>query len=275
MDVCTLAPDSPRANQGDGVDGIDNSFGQNIVPLLAAVSPNPSSSVNAAFAAGTSTLMIDVVGLDESDPTQSATGLSAQWFTGALFDQAPDASSAVPTFTTADDWPLDPASVASGVESGGALAQPVVGKTVFTSSYVVDGTFVSGTTSEVTLVLPFGGALLAVKIQHPVITFVSGGTHAGSGIVSGVVLTNDLIGAMQSIAGNIATSFCGTADGGTSPAFDQIVVAIQQSQDIMHDGTNSAGVPCDAISIGVGFDADEIALPQAWGATLSPANPCQ
>ena len=42
----------------------------------------------------------------------------------------------------------------------------------------------------------------------------------------------------------------------------------------MHDGTNTAGTACDAISIGLGFDADEIGAPQAAGTPATTIDPC-
>jgi hypothetical protein len=36
---------------------------------------------------------------------------------------------------------------------------------------------------------------------------------------------------------------------------------MRSASDILHDGTNVAGQPCDGISIGLAFDADGIAQP--------------
>lgn len=41
-------------------------------------------------------------------------------------------------------------------------------------------------------------------------------------------------------------------------AFDSIAQQISQAQDIQLDGTNAAGTPCTAISIGLGFDGVQI-----------------
>jgi hypothetical protein len=262
-DVCALAANASTRNQVDGPNGIDNSFGENIVPLLAAVVGNPSATEDTALANGQFTLMFDVKGLDESNLTQTATGLSGQIFGGLAFNQGPNGSSALPTFTAGDEWPLDPTFLPNGVTA------PVTSNELFASPYIANGTFVGPVGSGVTVSLLFQGAPFVLKIQHPVVTFVNGGTHQSSGIISGVILTQDLVSAFQSIAGNISTAFCGS-----SAAFQQVVSAIEQSADIMHDGTNAVGAPCDAISIGLGFDADEIGAPQVAGTPATAINPC-
>ena len=61
-DVCKLATDTSLKSQSDGPGGIDNSFGENLVPLLAAVMANPSMVEDTALAAGQFTLMLDVTG---------------------------------------------------------------------------------------------------------------------------------------------------------------------------------------------------------------------
>jgi hypothetical protein len=61
-DVCTLPQGSPRDTQVDGTAGIDNSFGENICPLLASFGADPCSSQGSAIvvtdATGTGTLAI-------------------------------------------------------------------------------------------------------------------------------------------------------------------------------------------------------------------------
>jgi hypothetical protein len=270
--VCGQAADAPKANQGDGNGGIDNSFGQNIVPLIAAVEPNPSSVLTTAIQGGSFTLMLDITGIDTTSTTQTATGLKGAMFGGSHFNQTPNSDAGVPTFTTADDWPLT-ASFLPTTDVPGMLTPPITSNVNFTNPYVANGTFVSGSGTNVTLALTLSGIPLSLPINDAVITFVNNGStqpNAKSGIISGVILVSDLINALTPVAGQIATSFCPQADGGVSAAFEQIIVAIQQSADIMHDGTNVAGTPCDAISVGLGFDADEIGAPQYEG-TAGPA----
>jgi hypothetical protein len=258
-DVCTLATNAPRANQADGPGGIDNAFGTAVVPLLDVVVANPSALQDTALAAGEFTLMLDVTGLDESQPTQNATGLSGQIFGGAPFNQAPNSSASAPTFTTADNWPLDPSFLANDASS------ELTSSDVFAAPYVADGTFVGSVGHEVTLTLLLNGGVLPLRIQHATVTFVSQGTHAGSGILAGVILTRDLVSATQAYAAERCASAFVTQD---------FVSLVEQAADILHDGTNRAGVPCDAISVGIGFDADEIGAPTVVGEPATYPAPC-
>ena len=159
--MCALATNASTKNQVNGPNGIDNSFGENIVPLLAAVVGNPSATEDTALAAGDFTLMFDVKGLDEANLAQTATGLSGQIFGGLAFNQGPNGSSAVPTFTTGDDWPLDPTFLPNGVTA------PLTSNVLFASPYVANGTFVGPVGSGVTVSLLFQGAPFALKSSTP------------------------------------------------------------------------------------------------------------
>ncbi len=267
-DVCTQAQDANKKNMADGNNGIDNSFGENLVPVLAAIATNPSATETAAIMNGTYTLMIDLKGLDEANLSQTATGLHGQVFGAVPFNQGPNAQGALPTFTTSDNWPLDPAFVTTGIADGGALANPVVSTEVFSSAYIANGTFV-GFADEVSIAVAVGGAAMVLPVRHAVITFTNGGTHATSGVLAGVILTTDLVNAFAGSAGNINASFCPG-----SATFQTLVTTIEQAADIMHDGSNVAGTPCDAVSIGIGFTADEVGLPQVAGVPATTLNPC-
>ena len=218
--------------------------------------------------------MLNIVGLDTAAPsTQSATGLSGQLFGGVHFNQGANGDAGVPTFTTADNWPLDTGFLPTSeipADGGTTLTPPVTSNIVFGSPYINNGTFVSGAPTEVKLGLTLQGVPLTIDIKNAQITFVHDtATNANTGIISGVIVTTDLITSLQGVAGNISTSFCND-----SPAFQQIVTAIQQAADIMHDGTNVAGTACDAISIGLGFDADEIGQPAVTGTQTVGTSPC-
>jgi hypothetical protein len=273
--VCGLYQNANPKNQIDGPGGIDNSFGENIVvSLLSAALANPSATVNASLAQGSYTLMLDVTGLL---PTagQTATGLSGMLFDGAPFNQSPNASTAVPTWTTADDWPLAASSVASAT-NGAALVPPVASTEPLVGSYVVSGVFVSGKPTDVTLSIPLAGTELVLPIQHAVITFdypcaTSSGTattHVSGGIISGVIDAQALVTNFQIVAGTVSSSLCQTS------VYQQVANAILQSADILDDGSNVSGTPCNGISVGIGFDADEIAPPEVVGATTQLVSPC-
>jgi hypothetical protein len=269
-DVCTLAPNANKKNQTDGPGGIDNSFGENIIPLLAAVASNPSATINTSITEGHFTVMMDVTGLGSAT---TLTGLTGAIYGGTLFAQGPNAATAVPTFTTADNWPLDKTSITSAFASGAVqtLTQPVVAKNNFTGAYIVNGEFVSGAPTNVTLSLTIQGVPLTIPIQHAFITFKNPGTSAtnvSGGIIAGVIDAATLVTNIQGVAGNISTSFC------TGSTFAQVAKSIMQAADIQDDGTNVAGTACAGISVGIGFDGDEIGQPQVAGDPPVGTNPC-
>jgi hypothetical protein len=254
-------------NQTDGPGGIDNSFGENIVPLLAAVAANPSATADTAIAQGNYTLMFDTTGL-ATTAGQTATGIAGIVFPGVPFAQGPNAPGSLPTWTKADNWPIDPAYVTSSY-SGTTLIPPVIGRETFVGAYVVNGEFVSGNPTSLTLTLPLAGAILVLPLLHATVTFVNAGSATVSGgIISGVVDAAVLVNNIQAIVGNISPSFC------SGSTFAQVAKAIRQAADIMTDGTNMAGTPCNAISVGIGFDADEIGQPQVVGTPAKTTNPC-
>lgn len=58
-DVCTLAVGAPKSSQTDGTGGIDNSWGENIVPIFQAIS---GAGLSAAASMGSSYLVVDGTG---------------------------------------------------------------------------------------------------------------------------------------------------------------------------------------------------------------------
>ena len=94
-----------------------------------------------------------------------------------------------------------------------------------------------------------------------------------NGTIAGVIETGQLISALQQVAGAISTSLC------SGSAFQSIAMQIEQTSDIVLNGStvsNPPGVTCNAISIGLGFNATEIAAPSTIAAPApAPTNPCQ
>ncbi len=255
-DVCTLAQGAAKSAQADGTNGIDNSFGENILPILLPFAATPSKTISGDIDKGAFTIMFDVVGLS-SDPAQTATGLTGQLFAGAKFN-------GMPTWSPADDWPVRPELLKDMMTIAG-------GSTIkFGSAYVVNGTWVNGTPADVTLSLSIQGHSLNITVHQAIVTFDhTAPDKATNGTVAGVIQTEELITSLKAVAGNITKSLC------MGTAFDSIAQQIRQASDIMHDGTNSAGQACDGISIGIGFNADHIGDPKTVApATVASCDPC-
>ncbi len=264
-DVCGLASGASKSTQTDGNGGIDNSFGENILPIiLTTAGQDAAKKINDSITQGHFTIMIDVTGLDDANPKQTATGLTGFLNAGGSFDQTPGGMKQ-PTFTTADDWAVRPELLTSPTDAKSS-------KIKFPSAYVVDGTFVNGSPGNLTLNLAIGGVALDLTITNAVITFDHTAAGKGAnGTIAGVINTEDLIARLKTVAGRISTSLC------QGSAFESIAQQIRQASDIKADGTNASGSTCDGISIGLGFDASEIGLPKTVGSlatkTDDPCNP--
>jgi hypothetical protein len=219
----------------DGNNGIDNSFGKTILPLIEDYTSNPSATLsNRIKQSGSFTVLATIKGLS-NDPNQSATGLSGDIRAGADLGQTP-------TFTTSESWPYD--------------ETPIV---PFSGAYINNGTFVYGNgniTVPITVVI--GGQSLSININHAVITFNhTSDDQLTNGTIAGVVNTEDLVAAIQKAAGNISDVLC------SSLTLQPILQKIRSASDILSDDTNAPGVACAAISIGVGFIAKRVGAPGA------------
>jgi hypothetical protein len=277
-DVCTLVPGSSRQVQVDGNGGIDNSWGANIVPILETLDSTFSQTNNDALQAGAPTQLFYVVGFDDSAGNMtSAAGLTGVALTGAQYSAN---GGMVPTWDLSTHWPIAPNSLScypsGGTDSCTASTDPVAAANVkFPAAFQTSGTFVNGTPADLTLSLPLSGQALVVNLHNAVVTFypeVPGSVTNGT--IAGVLDTQELIAAIQQVAGSISTSLC------AGSAFASIAAQIQETSDVVINGstvTNPAGVMCNAISIGLGFDASEIALPTSADIAppqQPPVNPC-
>lgn len=270
-DVCSLIPGAARQVQVDGNGGIDNSWGSQIMPILGTIDSTFSQTLDQSLQAGAWTQMIDVTGFDDSaGNTTSADGLDALVLVGAAYPGG------APPWNTSTIWPVAPelmsgCTLTTGCPSG---TNPIDDAQIkLTLAYQSGGTFVSGSPMPLTFPLALFGQPLLLNVASTVITFQpqAPGSVTG-GVIAGVVATDDLIDAFQQAAGGITLSLC------SGSAFESVATQFQQSSDIRLDGTtvsNAAGSMCNAISIGLGFDATEIAAPSVIaGPSPAPADPC-
>jgi hypothetical protein len=236
-DVCTLVAGASKQVQVDGTGGIDNSWGANIMPIFETLDSTFSTQLNQYVAAGTFTSMVDVVGLT-SDPMQ--TGAAPGWgFVGASFP-------GTPTWTPADNWPVFPNWVNDGgLPSGSTIAFP--------GGAIASGAWQSGTPTDFPILLVFGLESIELVIHDATVSFNHATpTTAAFGTLSGILYTQEFEQQLAAALSYLASSLC------AGSALDSIEQQITQTQDIVHDGTNSAGQPCDAISLGIGFDGVQI-----------------
>jgi hypothetical protein len=258
-DVCTAAQGAPRVTQVDGANGIDNSWGENILPIVMFGAGNGTASTNnTAIDKGVWTLMLDVANLT-TDPAQTAPSTPAQAFVGALFP-------GTPTWTPADSWPVDP----SLLNDGKTIARGST--TQFPLASIAMGAWAGGATGAIPVDINFPTGRLHLTVHLPRVTFLH--TQPGQatmGVIAGILDPPELLAAFVAAVG--------PATGGSicprSGTFNSLTKLLMQAQDILLDGTNTPGVPCNAVSIGLGFTADEIGPPQSVGMPPPPvADPC-
>lgn len=268
-DVCTRAAGAPSSVQSDGRCGTDNSFGANILPILRSLfSPSCggcnttcnqsalSPLVSDALRRGVYTLQLTVTGLDGT-ATQTARGLSLQTFPSLDFDPMN-----VPKFSPDEDWPV----LANGLENAGDIASGA--KARFSDAFMTNGVFVSGFGS-MSLAIPFAGGLVSIPIRHAIVmmSVSPDGMRVTNGTLAGVIATDDLIGSFQLLAGAISRSICGSA-------FDGIAQQLRQCSDIQKDGNNRDGLPCDGVSVGIGFEGRRIGNPKRITSAPPVLDPC-
>jgi hypothetical protein len=249
-DVCQRQGGADSAKQEDGKEGIDNAFGRTVLGFILGLVPTPSKTLNDSIQSGGFTILLDVKGLTDS-PEQTNTGLSGRLLVGGEFS---DDKTKKPTFTPADDWPY--------------RANPIV---PIEGAYINNGVFVNGSSgAKVELSLFIQGVALSLVINRAAITFKhSAPDEITDGTISGVINTEDLVSGIEKVAGRISTQLCG---GST---LDTIKQTIRQASDIRDDGTNAEGVPCNAISIGLGFTGKRIGEPKTVAKeSAAPPDPC-
>jgi hypothetical protein len=242
----------------DGDQGVDNSFGQNGLPVLQRfTSPSDLSAVTTAeVSQGGSTLLLDIIGLDDTQ-AQSAIGLTGQAFIGAK-------RSTAPRFDGTDEWPLDGAYLVdrTNIARGSSFKFP--------ASYVTGGVWVSGPRSDLTVVLPMQGATLTLKLRNAVVTAKhAAGSMLATGTIAGVVPIAEFTSAMSAVVSRLDRAAC----PGTSLSY-QLRDICESNADIRLAGPDPTK-DCDAISVGIGFEAKPIRVPTTVApAAPPPADPC-
>ncbi len=254
-----VAGANPTNVKQDGDNGIDNSFGSNLLPLITSLASDAATSVNDSISSGSFTIMINMDNLGDPAANADQTGITAELYGGA--DKKSPA-----LFDGTDVWPVlpellnDPTDITSS-------------KVKFPDSFLAGGTWVSGSKGDLSLSLSVSGYSLTLKIIGAVITMdVTGmGTaaKATNGTIAGVINTEELINELAKVAGSFDTSLC------SGSTFDSIAQQIRQGSDIMSDGTNGDPTKtCDGISIGLGFDAAGVTLGTVADPAPPKADPC-
>ncbi len=251
VDLCKPAAGAKASSvYPDGDNGIDNSFGKNVLPLLLSLSSNFSNEVNQSIDEGRFSMLIQINGI--------APGLVgpvvSRGFTAA---QNPNQ---IPAWNGQDVWNIRNESL-----NGGSLDDP---KAYFPSGDILAGgpnqrVWRSGSGGEITLTLSLSNLEIRIPIKQAQLTAVlsDDNKNASSGILAGIIDTEAFIAEFAEAAGAFDPSLCPP-----SATFESIAQQIRQGQDILLDGSQNPSVSCNGISIGIGFDAEGAVL----GSVLPP-----
>ncbi|MDI1449520.1 hypothetical protein [Polyangium sp. 6x1] len=255
VDVCKPAAGaSPAGAYPDGDNGIDNSFGRNILPMFLGLSSDLSMVQNEAIANGELTYLLSVASLG-----QNTCSTSSKLFLGANLGKQP-------AFDGSDVWPIDASSLTDPADATSAVCS-------FPSTAITPGLVDAGPPSQFTLLLlKLGAGDLKLPIHQARISLQLDDNQASAmnGQISGVLYTKELTDAMQKVAAQFDESFCDPS----SPTLQSILNQIRQASDILSDGTQDPNKECDAISIGIGFTMKSAQLGGVVPAAPPPPDPC-
>ena len=219
----------------DGNNGIDNSWGKNILPIILSVDPTFATDVNSAIAGGTLTTLFELACLTPKGDVPS--------FLTKLFVATPLGST--PLLDGTDQWPVAPELLTN------PTSDPDSAAITFTSSSITGTLFDTGPNQTFALRFPFSTTSLDLTLRaaHVQMTLSSDRKSATGGMIGGVMKTEDLVAQIKKIG--YALNLC------NSSVLPNIITVVRQASDIMSDGTQDPSKTCDGISIGLGFDATQ------------------
>ncbi len=256
------------AIQTDGYDGIDNSYGANIVPILIGIGPDFATLVNETIREGSFTVILDIETLGDGT---TYVGIPASLLDGAEAVQ--------PKWDGNDEWSLHCETMIDCRDAGTLqLSDGNKSAIAFPNSYVADGTWVSGDIGSVEIQVPAffivdPSLQLRTRLRRAVMTmdFEPGAppTSARNGTIAGVIDTEELVQKISHIAGHISPSLCG------SPTLQSVLTSVRAASDIMSDGSQDPGQVCNGISVGYGFEARAVKLGTVLDRTPPAEDPCE
>ena len=271
-DHCKLLGTEPANRvKTDGNNGIDNSFGYNI---LKALPVETQSKVDDAMKAGEFTILIQI---DKLGAQADYVKLPSSLYAGAArLGADPDAGAVAPNWDGNDQWPV----YCELMQTCNASGTPQLGggnssKVQFVNSYLTQHTWVSGSKGEGTfnLALSVAGFSLSLTVHSAIITAQLGSespvpTTASNGIVSGILKTDEVISSLGQMAGKLNTSFC------EGSALESFVDQVRGASDILVDGTQDPNKDCDGISIGLGFTLGAAKIEKVLDKSPPSPDPC-
>jgi hypothetical protein len=237
-DLCQPANGGTKnAVYPDGTNGIDNSFGKNVLPLLLMIAPGFSDNTTANITSGSFSILLDFVGLTAM-PDQPS--LVTRLYGGGDLG-------APPAFDGKDCWPVTPELLKDATDIKSSTV-------IFDKSSIVGDKWSSGAAGTITLTVPAQSASITLTIHKASVTLNLSADHksATGGLIGGVLDTDEFVTQVKKAIYGINPNYCAL--------ISTVESKIRQSSDIMNDGSQDKTKSCNGISIGFGFTMKEVQL---------------
>ncbi len=253
VDVCQPQQGGTKASAyPDGNNGIDNSFGKNILPLLLQFAPTFTSDSNKNVAAGEFTVMLHLEDL--------MAGTDQSPIVTKLYGSTPLGAPA--KFDGTDCWPVAQESLMNAFDPESATVK-------FPMSSVTANHWDSGSSATFVLSVPSMQGVVTLTIHNAKVTMDLAADHlsATAGIISGVLDTEEFANVVKQVVG-ANLGFC------SGPIVDGILGQIRGASDIMNDGSQNPAKTCNGISIGLGFKMKSVQFGAVGPVTMAGDPPC-
>ncbi|MEP7123999.1 MAG: hypothetical protein ABJE95_23935 [Byssovorax sp.] len=236
----------------DGSNGIDNSFGANVLPLLLSLAPGFSDSVTSNITDGSFTIMLDFVGLTAAADQPS---LVTRLYGGGNLGMPP-------AFDGKDCWPVTPELLKDPADIKSSTV-------VFGTSSIVGNKWSSGVAGTIQLTVPAGPGTITLNIHKAQVTLDLAADHlsATGGLIGGVLDTDEFVTEVKKAVYGINPVYCA--------AIGTVETKIRQASDIINDGSQDKTKTCNGISIGFGFTMKPVQLGGVGPKTPPAMGSCQ
>jgi len=225
----------------DGVNGIDNSFGKNLLPEIVALYKTWPQDVNTAIGEGDFNALIKMYCVPKKGDVAKMT---TKVFGGTPLVPAPK-------WDGKDKWPVAPELLAD-------TSDPESSTIVFQNSSIKGQMFDSGKGQEFILTVPMKSKTRSAEIKlvlhsaHVTMKLSADRKSATGGMIGGVLDTEEFVNEVYKIG--YVFDLC------DEDLFDDVITLVRQSSDILNDGTQDPTQVCNGISIGLGFEMQEVQI---------------
>lgn len=250
--VCKLNAGGKAATAyPDGDQGIDNSFGKNILPTILSLYPTWTTGINSDIQKGTFNVLLKMYCLP---PTGNVPVLTTKLFGGTTLGT-------MPKLDGTDKWPVSPELLSNAKD-------PESSTIIFDKCSVMGTTFDSGKNQTFIISIPIysqqPGMSTTVKLTlyaaQLTMTLAADRKSATGGMIGGVLNTEEFVAEVKKVGSLL--NLCNTS------LFTDLITQIRQASDILADGSQDPSKTCDGISMGLGFEMTEAQL-----GGVGPANP--